>query len=64
MKYFLGLALILVSILPSYAQNRITGKIEDSTAKSPLTGATVQLRNSNFSRNAVTDKTGSFSFTE
>jgi hypothetical protein len=64
MKYFLGLALILVSILPSYAQNRITGKIEDSTAKAPLTGATVQLRNSNFSRNAVTDKTGSFSFTE
>lgn len=64
MKYFLGFALVIFSIFSSSAQNRVTGKIEDSVAKAPLTGATVQLRNSNFSRNAVTDKTGAFSFSE
>ncbi|WP_290795681.1 TonB-dependent receptor [Flavihumibacter sp. UBA7668] len=64
MKYFLGLVLALGLGSTVFAQNRITGKIEDSTAKAPLTGATVQIRNTNFSRNAVTDKTGGFSLAE
>lgn len=64
MKYILGLLLIIGCSVTATAQNRVTGKIEDSTAKTPLAGATVNLRNSNFSRNAVTDKNGSFSLAE
>ncbi len=64
MKYLIGLMLAMVTGIASYGQNQVTGKIEDSIAKAPLSGATVQIRNSNFSRNAVTNKSGVFSFSE
>src|SRR3954468_7157457 len=59
-----SLALILLNSL--YAQNRtISGTVTDQQAKRPLRGATVVLRSAtdpSFSRNTVSDSTGSFGF--
>jgi hypothetical protein len=46
------------------AQITVKGRVADSTASSAMAGATVQLRNSNATRNAVTNKSGEFSIAD
>ena len=50
--------------MASFGQHQLKGRIEDSSAKTPLAGATVNLRNRTLSKDMVTDKNGSFSFSD
>lgn len=61
MKNFTLLLTGLILSLAGFSQGSLKGRIGDSSSKAALTGATIQLKNSNLTRNAITAKTGEFS---
>ncbi|MFT4024706.1 MAG: TonB-dependent receptor [Flavihumibacter sp.] len=64
MKNFSLLLAALICSMAALSQNTLRGRISDSSSKAPLTGATVQLKNSNTTRNAVTARGGVFNITD
>jgi hypothetical protein len=64
MRIFTILLTGLLCSLSAISQNIVKGKIQDQVAKTPLSGATVQLKNSNLTRNAITAKTGEFTLSD
>lgn len=64
MKNFAFLFAAMLCSLAALSQNSLRGRISDSSSKAPLAGATIQLKNSNASRNAVSTRAGDFSITD
>ena len=64
MKIIMILLTGLTLSISAFSQSAIKGKIQDSTARTGLSGATIQVRNTSFSRTTVSALAGEFSITE
>lgn len=63
MKKIFGLIILLVTIQVGYAQYSVSGIIQDSLGKNGLSGATIELKNSSFSKRMISGRSGMFAFT-
>ncbi|MCG7855934.1 outer membrane beta-barrel protein [Flavihumibacter sediminis] len=64
MKIIMILLTGLTLSISAFSQSAIKGKIQDSTARTGLSGATIQVRNTSFSKSTVSALSGEFSIAE
>ncbi|GAO44936.1 hypothetical protein FPE01S_04_01790 [Flavihumibacter petaseus NBRC 106054] len=58
MKNFTLLLIGAFAYFFGHAQGGLRGRVTDSSSKAPLNGATLELKNSNLTRNTISSKTG------